>query len=183
MFARNIVLRVRAASGPSAPIQLRALPSITQRLEFVAQPAAASGAQALKPVVAATPVAVRVPPAPAAARPAVMLRAPAAKVATVTPMAHATMAPMAATAHLATPVAASAVARPASPTAAMVRLNPALLARVQVAHPIITSPPPAPTPPPPPQPTPPSPPQPTSEVSILAFVCKRLAKCPNPMRH
>jgi hypothetical protein len=180
VFARNIVLHVRAASGPPAPVQLRALPSITQSLEFVAQPSAGSNPPVLKPVVAATPVALRVPPAPPVARPAVMLSAPAAKVTAVTPMMRAAVAP-AATFHMAAPAAASAVAHPASPaTAAVLRLNPGVFSTVKDAHPIVASPSPAPTPPPPPQPTPPLPPQPAPEVSILAFICKRLPKCANP---
>jgi hypothetical protein len=179
VFARNIVLHVRAASGPPAPVQLRALPSITQRLEFVAEPSASSSAPALKAVVAAAPMALRVPPAPPVARPAVMLSAPAAKVTAVTPMVHAAVAPAAAFRVAAPVAAAAAVARPASPaTAAVLRLNPGVFS-VQVAHPIITSPSPTPPTPPPSQPTPP-PPQPTQDVSILAFVCKRLPKCPDP---
>jgi hypothetical protein len=179
VFARNIVLRVRTASGPPAPVQLRALPSITQRVEFVAQPSASSSTPALKPLVAAAPVALRVPPAPPVARPAVMLSAPAAKVTAVTPMVHAVIAP-AATLHTAAPMAAAAVAHPASPaTAAVLRLNPGVFS-VKVAHPIITSPSPTPTPPQPTPPAPSPPPQPTPDVSILAFICKRLPKCPNP---
>jgi hypothetical protein len=176
VLARNIVLHVRAASGPPAPVQLRALPSITQRLEFVAQPAAVGSAPALKPVVAAAPVALRVPPPPSVARPAVMM---SAKPAVATPTVHPALAPPVTTAHIATAMAAPAVVHPASPNVAMVRLNPALLSTVYVAHPIVVSPPPAP-PPPQPSPTPPPSPQATPEVSILAFVCKRLPMCPNP---
>jgi hypothetical protein len=181
VFARNIVLHVRAASGPPAPVQLRALPSITQRVQFVAQPAPGGGAPVLKPVVAAAPTAVRVPPPPSVARPAVMMRA---KLATATPTMHAAVA-LAATA----PHTVTRDHRSASPTAAaVVRLNPALLSTLKVAHPIVVSPPPArtpppqpsPTPPPQPSPTPPPSPEPEQGVSILAFVCKRLPRCPNP---
>jgi len=183
VFARNIVLHVRAASGAPAPVQLRALPSITQRLEFVAQPGPAGSAPTLKAVVADKPVALRVTPAPTVARPAVMMSA-VAKPAAATPMAAGAAPPAAAVAHIATPMMAAAVVRSPSPAVAMVRLNPALLSTVQTAHPIVTSPPPPtsppPLPPPSPQPAPPPQAQPAPEVSILAFVCKRLPLCPNP---
>ena len=160
VLARNIVLHVRAASGAPAPVQLRALPAITQRLEFVAQPTAGNSAPVLKPVVAAAPVAVRVSPAPSVARPAVMM---SAKPAAATPTVHAAVSPVASTVH----------APPAAPQSALATRGMIYTDGVMWHHGPVISPPP---PPPPAEPED----QGSNDVSILCFICKQLPKCPNP---
>lgn len=183
VFARNIVVHPRAATGPTAPVPLRGFTPITQRLQFVERFDPATKRMTFVPVPMAVPVAVRAAPPALPSRP---------------PMPLMFRPPMPA---IPVPPTAPTGGRPAIAAAALIRLNPALLATAHAApppalHPVFVSPPPAfarpPTPPaPPPTPAPAPPPAPTlapganpkpaaPDISILAFICKRVPLAPNP---
>ena len=176
IFARNVAVTMhnnaQAATQPMHPILMHPIFMIATQVTPAAQPAPVPHpAPALFPhpmVMMAHPAAQPAPaphaaPAPPLAHPTVMMAHPAAQPA---PAPHAAPAP---------PLAHATVM--AINPAAFARLNASTFASVPAtAQPASAAPGPGAAPAGASQQPPPGP----AQVTILAFICKRLPKCPNP---
>ncbi len=185
VFARNIVVKSHG-TGAVQPQPLRSFPPLVLASVHAAPPPAARPVSAAPPPHPAPAVAARVAPAPqpmrvaavagrpgsVAARPLILERVEVVQPRPAVVPVHATVVQ---------PHPAVVQPHPAPPPAAAARpiaINPALRAQIHsatYARAVQTGPPPAPATPPPSQTQ-----SSGNEISILAFICKRLPKCPNP---
>jgi hypothetical protein len=157
IFARKIVVSVHAVGGAVQTQALTTFPRITLLNAVTVAGRPAVGTPVVQPAtVVARPLGAAATRAPAAlmmaARPTVAAPVLARPAPTSLAVDSAAMVRLNAAAFVALPAAAKPSSQPASPSGG-------------------TAAQPAPTPPPAPG---------AGQVSILAFVCKRLSKCPNP---
>lgn len=173
VFARNIVVTTHGA-GAVQPQPVRSFPPLmVADLRIQAAPAPKPMPMVLRPQIAmmAQPAA----PTKVAAQPIAMRAAPVTMIRPM--MMERTMAVSSAPMARMAPVAE---ARPQVAPVAATRINPTVMMRLNAAT-FSRTPVPAPGPATPPPPPPPSQTQSSgAQISVLAFICKRLPKCPNP---